>query len=165
MFWASLAILLLGIVESKGIVHLLRIPFQYLAPAILLLATVGAYAVRSLPIDVAVMFGAGALAYFLRRTGYSVAGIVLGIILGKIGEQTFAQAMQMLHYDVTAYLGRPIGLALLIGGAATLLASLYRSLTHVPPARTGASAVALRRSDTPASSSISNMVRVAISWS
>ena len=55
-----------------------------------------------------VMFGAGILGFLLRRSGYSIPGIVLGIILGKIGEQNFAQGMQMVHYDLLTYFSRPI---------------------------------------------------------
>ena len=83
MFFANLSILLIGFLETKTIINLLRIPFQFLAPLILMLATVGAYAVRGLVIDVVVMFVAGVAGFFLRRTGYSVAGIVLGADLGK----------------------------------------------------------------------------------
>jgi hypothetical protein len=61
-----------------------------------------------LVLDVVVMFGAGVLGFLLRRSGYSIAGIVLGIILGKIGEQNFAQGMQMVHYDLLTYISRPI---------------------------------------------------------
>ena len=125
MFFANLSILLVGFLEAKTIVNLLRIPFQYLAPLILLLATVGAYAVRGLTIDIVVMFVAGVAGFFLRRSGYSVAGIVLGLILGKIGEQTFAQAMQMLHFEFSGFLDRPIAFGLLIAGFLTILASIY----------------------------------------
>ncbi len=127
MFYANICIFLLGWLQTKTVVHLLRIPFQLLAPAILLLATVGAYAVRGLAVDVLVMFAAGIIAFFLRRSGYSVAGIVLGVILGKIGEQTFAQAMQMLHYDIGAYFQRPISAVLLVLGIGTLLLNVYRA--------------------------------------
>jgi len=125
MFYANLSILFVGYLETKTIINLLRIPFQFLAPMILLLATVGAYAVRGLTIDVIVMFLAGVVGFFLRRSGYSVAGIVLGLILGKIGEQTFAQAMQMLHFEWSGYLDRPIALGLLIAGILTLCGSIY----------------------------------------
>jgi putative tricarboxylic transport membrane protein len=125
MFYANLSILLVGYLETKTIINLLRIPFQFLAPMILLLATVGAYAVRGLTIDVIVMFLAGVIGFFLRRSGYSVAGIVLGLILGKIGEQTFAQAMQMLHFEWSGYLDRPIAFGLLIAGLLTLCGSIY----------------------------------------
>ncbi len=125
MFFANLSILLVGFLETKTIINLLKIPFQFLAPLILLLATVGAYAVRGLVIDVVVMFIAGVAGFFLRRSGYSVAGIVLGLILGKIGEQTFAQAMQMLHFEWTGFFGRPIAGVLIVAGFLTLASSVY----------------------------------------
>jgi putative tricarboxylic transport membrane protein len=92
---------------------------------ILCLATVGAYAVRGLTIDVIVMFVAGAVGFFLRRSGYSVAGIVLGLILGRIGEQTFAQAMQMLHFEWSGFFNRPIAFILIVAGFLTLGGSIY----------------------------------------
>ncbi len=125
MFFANLSIIVIGFLETKTIINLLRIPFQFLAPMILLLATVGAYAVRGLSIDVVVMFLAGVIGFFLRRSGYSVAGIVLGLILGKIGEQTFAQAMQMLHFEWSGFFDRWIALGLLIAGFVTLCGSIY----------------------------------------
>ena len=54
--------------------------------AVIGLDPVGAYAVRGLTIDIIVMFLAGIIGFLLRRSGYSIAGIVLGVILGKIGE-------------------------------------------------------------------------------
>ena len=127
MFFANLSILFIGFLETKTIINLLRIPFQYLAPMILLLATVGAYAVRGLTIDVIVMFLAGVIGFFLRRSGYSVAGIVLGLILGKIGEQTFAQAMQMLYFEFSGFLDRPIAFGLLVAGMLTIFSSIYKA--------------------------------------
>ena len=128
MFFANVSILFIGFLETKTIINLLKIPFQFLAPLILLLATVGAYAVRGLTIDVIMMFAAGAAGFFLRRTGYSVAGIVLGLILGRIGEQTFAQAMQMVHYDFGTYLMRPISLILLLAALGTTATSIYKAV-------------------------------------
>ena len=129
MFFANIAIFFLGWLQTKTVVHLLRIPFHLLAPAILLLASVGAYAVRGLTIDIVVMFAAGILAFFLRRSGYSVPGIVLGLILGKIGEQTFAQAMQMLHYDVLEFFLRPYSAILLVAGLLTIAVNFYKAFT------------------------------------
>lgn len=127
MFWANLSILLIGFLETKTVLYLLKIPFSYLIPLILLLATVGAYAVRGLTVDIMVMFIAGIIGFLLKRTGYSSPGIVLGLILGKIGEQTFAQAMQMVHYEMSAYLSRPISAVLLAAGLITLVTSIYGS--------------------------------------
>ena len=128
MFFANISIFFLGWLQTKTVVHLLRIPFHFLAPAILMMATVGAYAIRGLTVDVVVMFIAGIVGFFLRRSGYSVAGIVLGIILGKIGEQTFAQAMQMVHYDFVAYMSRPITLILILAAVGTTATSVLKAL-------------------------------------
>ncbi len=127
MFFANIAILVLGFVETKTVLHLLRIPFQILAPGILLMSTVGAYATRNQVVDVVVMFAAGILAYFMRRTGYSVPGIVLGLILGKIGEQTFAQGLQLVSHDIGTFVSRPIVAVLLLAGISTILTSVYRA--------------------------------------
>ncbi len=132
MFYANLSILIIGVVETKTILNLLKIPFQFLAPLILMLATIGAYISRGLVLDVMVMFIAGILGYILRRTGFSIPGIVLGLILGKIGEQNFAQGMQMVHYDLGTYFSRPICALLIFAGAVTLLANIYKAFA---PAR------------------------------
>ena len=128
MFYANLSILFIGLVETKTILYLLKIPFQFLAPMILLLASIGSYIGRGLVLDVIVMFGAGIIGFLLRRSGYSIPGIVLGIILGKIGEQNFAQGMQMVHYDLGTYFSRPICLILIVAGALTLLAGIYKAV-------------------------------------
>ena len=128
MFYANLSILFIGLVETKTILYLLKIPFQFLAPMILLLATIGSYIGRGLVLDVIVMFGAGIIGFLFGAPGYSIPGIVLGIILGKIGEQNFAQGMQMVHYDLFTYFSRPICLILIVAGALTLLAGIYKAV-------------------------------------
>jgi len=74
-----------------------------------------------------VMFLAGIIGYLLRRSGFSIPAIVLGLILGKIGEQNFAQGMQMVHYDLGTYFSRPICSILIAAGALTLAAGVYRA--------------------------------------
>jgi putative tricarboxylic transport membrane protein len=126
MFFANIAILGLGWVQTKTVVHLLRVPFRWLAPGILLLATVGAFALRNLLVDVWIMYLAGIVAYFLRQTGYSAAGIVLGLILGKIGESMFIKSMQIMDYDFLGFAERPIAAVLIAAGVATMVASAVR---------------------------------------
>ncbi|MEK9734902.1 MAG: tripartite tricarboxylate transporter permease [Paracoccaceae bacterium] len=132
MFYANLSILFIGLIETKTILYLLKIPFQFLAPMILMLASIGAYIGRGLVLDVIVMFVAGIIGFLLRRSGYSIPGIVLGLILGKIGEQNFAQGMQMVHYDLVTYFSRPICTILIVAGVLTLLKSLHSAFYAQP---------------------------------
>ncbi|MCH7634892.1 MAG: hypothetical protein IIA36_09395, partial [Proteobacteria bacterium] len=59
---------------------------------------------------------------------YSVTGIILGRILGKLGEQNFALAMQMVSYDMWVFISRPIVAILLFAGFATIVTNLIRAL-------------------------------------
>ena len=56
------------------------------------------------------MFGAGLIGYFKRRSDYSIPALVLGVILGQLGDRNFSVAMVMLDYDPFAFfqLDRPI---------------------------------------------------------
>ncbi len=138
MFWANLLIVFLGWVQTKTVVHILRVPFRWLAPGILILAIIGSYALRNLLVDVWVMFIAGVIGFFLRATGYSAAGMVLGLILGKLGESAFSKSMQLMHYDVTGFFGRPISAALLLLGVLAIVSSIVSEVRG----RTGAAAPA-----------------------
>ncbi|HUF56699.1 MAG TPA: tripartite tricarboxylate transporter permease [Thermohalobaculum sp.] len=133
MFWANLAIIFLGWLQTKTVVHILRVPFRWLAPGILLLATIGAYALRNLIVDVWVMFLAGIIGYFLRTTGYSAAGIVLGLILGEIGEAAFAKSMQLMDYSFLAFFQRPICAVLLILGMFAIVTSIIGEIRGTAP--------------------------------
>ncbi len=126
MFWASLAILVLGMVESKGIVHLLRIPFTMLAPGILVFSTIGAYALRGNIFDVYTMFIAGIAGYFLRRSDYSVPAIVMGVILGQIGENSLSQALTILDYNFWGFFTEPVSAVFCGVGILTIVWGIAR---------------------------------------
>ena len=99
-----------------------------------MISTIGAYALRNTILDVWVMFIAGFAGYFLRRWDYSMAGIVIGAILGKLGESAFVKSMQILDYNYFNFFERPICAVLLsLALASVLLGGLrivWREKTH-----------------------------------
>ena len=133
MFFANCFILALGYLQTKTVVHLLRIPFRYLAPGILLVATIGAYALRNLVIDVWVMYLAGVVGYLLRRSGYSIPGIILGVILGRIGESSFTKSMQLFDYQPWKLMEDPISAVLLVAAVLTLAWNVRTTLRSSGP--------------------------------
>lgn len=134
MFFANVAIFGLGYVQTRIVVHLLRVPFHLLAPAILLIATVGAYALRNLTVDIWVMYLAGMLGFVLRRTGYSVAGVVLGLILGSLGEDSLSKSMQLTRGEWEGWVQHPMALILIAVAILTLVANMVHELRR-PAAR------------------------------
>ncbi len=128
MFWASLAIMFLGLVEAKSIVHLLRIPMSVLAPLIVVFTVVGAYALRGSIVDVYTMVIAGLAGFFLRRWGYSVAAIVMGLILGELAERSLTQAYVLLRRDVTNIVDHPLAFTLLVLAFLTVAFNIWRQI-------------------------------------
>ena len=74
------------------------------------------------------MFIAGIAGYFLRRSGYSMAGIVLGVILGHIGESAFVKSAQLFRYDLTLFYTRPISAVLITLAVVSLAVSIWHEL-------------------------------------
>jgi len=124
MFFANVAIFGLGYIQTRIVVHLLRVPFHLLAPAILLIATIGAYALRNLTVDIWVMYIAGLAGFLLRRTGYSVAGVVLGLILGSLGENSLSKTLQLTRGELDRWLEHPIAIGLIALAIVTLAANI-----------------------------------------
>ena len=97
-----------------------------MAPAIMVLATVGAFALRNLLLDVWVMFVAGIAGYFLRRSGYSIPAIILGVILGQLGESAFVKSMQFFHYNPLGFFRSPVAACLLLAGIGSIIFNILR---------------------------------------
>ena len=107
---------------------MLKVPFHYLASAIVPLSIIGAFALRNLMFDVWVMFAAAFIGYFLRKHGYSMAGVVLGLVLGSIGEASFVKSMQLMQYDFLGFFDRPYSAILLVAGMLTVLFGITREI-------------------------------------
>src|SRR5690606_20020048 len=72
---------------------ILRIPFPIIAPIILVFCAIGAYSVHNNVFDVMMMMVFGVLGYFLKKTNYPLAPLVLAIVLGDKAEESFRQSL------------------------------------------------------------------------
>ncbi len=54
----------------------------------------------------------GLFGYFLRRHGYPLISLVIGLILGKLAEGSFHQALQISNYDYSVFVLRPLSAAI-----------------------------------------------------
>ena len=73
----------------------LRIPRPYLYAGIMTFATLGAFAVNFQTVDILILLFIGVLGYFMRRFGYPIAPLVVGLILGPMGEEQLRKALQL----------------------------------------------------------------------
>ena len=130
LVWALVASLYLGnvilIILNLPLVgmwvKLLQIPRPYLYAGILLFAAFGAYALNFAVVDILILAVIGVLGYFMRRYGYPVAPLVVGMILGPMGEEYLRKALQLSQGDLSTLVLQPfaatayIVLAVLVAG-------------------------------------------------
>jgi putative tricarboxylic transport membrane protein len=124
MYIGNLVLLILNLPLVGLFVSLLRIPYTYLYPVILICCIVGVYTVNHSMVEVLIMALAGAGGYALRKLRYDVAPIVLGFILAPMLEMAFRQSLAMSGGEYTIFLYRPITVALLAVGLLLLTIGL-----------------------------------------
>jgi putative tricarboxylic transport membrane protein len=108
MMVANIAWLFLGLAGAKFFALLTLIPNALLWPSVFVLAVVGSYSLDQSMLDVWVMLAFGVLGYIMRRFGFSVVPLALGIILGDILETSLKQSMLIFNQDWTLFFVRPI---------------------------------------------------------
>lgn len=105
---ALVLMFVVGILATRPMIRLLRVPEPYIAVFVVLFAYVGAFALRNSMSDVWIMTGFAVLGFFLQRGGYPVAPLVLGAILGPLAERYYVTAMISSGDDVSVFVTRPI---------------------------------------------------------
>ena len=96
-FWASVLAPLLGRVAAQRSRALLNIPDPVMGAGLLVFAAAGVYGLNAEMNDIYTMLGAGIAGYLLRRHGYPLAIVVLGVVLAQIGEPAFVNAVGLLE--------------------------------------------------------------------
>jgi len=115
---ANLILIPFGIVAIKAGCQMLRVPRNMLMPAILMFCVVGAFAINNTTFDVGIMLATGILAYFMESNGIPVAPAILGLVLGRLLEDSFMVSMIKSQWNPTEFFSRPVSAAL---GVATLI--------------------------------------------
>jgi putative tricarboxylic transport membrane protein len=116
MLFATIGILIYGLVLTKALVQVLRVPQNFLIPIIFVLCVVGSFAIAGRMFDVYVMLIFGVIGFGLRHFGYPMAPLVLGIVLGDLLEKNLRRALILSDGDISPFFTRPIS-----GVVATLI--------------------------------------------
>jgi len=109
-------------------VQLLRIPYPYLMPAIVLFCIVGSYSVANSITDVYLMLGFGIIGYLMKKLKFDSPPLVLAFVLGPLIEYYFKSALMFSRGSFAVFFTRPISLVCLIITAVIFLSSIIASL-------------------------------------
>jgi putative tricarboxylic transport membrane protein len=122
MYLGNLALLVLNLPLIGVWVQILRVPYRWLFPLILLVCIVGSYSVKHSLFDVGLMLVAGVVGYAMKKYGYEPAVLVMAFVIGPIMEQSLRQSLLLGEGSFRIFVTRPIS-AIALGVCAALLLS------------------------------------------
>jgi putative tricarboxylic transport membrane protein len=122
LFWGFVASMYVGNVMLLALnlplvslfVSVLRIPYVYLYPLIIMFCIVGVYEVNHSIVDVWIMLIMGLIGYALRKFSFDPAPLVLGLVIAPIFEQSLRQSLIMSNGNYFIFFNRPIALGLML---------------------------------------------------
>jgi putative tricarboxylic transport membrane protein len=124
MYVGNLMLLALNLPLVGIFVNVLRLPYAYLYPLVIMFCVIGVYEVNHSIVDVWIMLIMGVIGYGLRKFGLDPAPLVLGLVISPTFEMSLRQSLIMSNGNWTIFFQRPIALALLAvcGGLLVLAA-------------------------------------------
>ena len=114
LYVGNLMLLILNLPLVGIWVKILQIPRPYLYAGILVFAGLGAFSLNFTPVDVGILLVVGVLGFFMRRYGYPIAPMVVGLILGPIFENQLRRSLAISQGDPTALIASPIAATIYI---------------------------------------------------
>jgi putative tricarboxylic transport membrane protein len=120
LVWALLASLFVGLVMLLVLnlpfaplwAKLLLIPKPYLYAGITVFCGLGVYATSAAVSDLLIVLLIGALGFVLRRYGFPLAPIMIGVVLGPLAETSLRNAMMSSGGEVSVLVESPVTWAL-----------------------------------------------------
>jgi putative tricarboxylic transport membrane protein len=130
-FIGNVILLALNLPLAPVFAQILRVPYGYMYPLILLTSFVGAYSIQNSMFSVWIVLIFGIVGYFMKRLDLPMAPLVLGLVLGPLFETAMRQSFTISHGSPAIFMTRPISALLLalalVAVTAPLWTRLYRA--------------------------------------
>ncbi len=120
MYLGNIALLAINIFAIPLFVWMVRLPYRILAPAIILVCTIGTYSVNGSMMETWIMLATGVVGLLMRLIGFSPAALILALVLGPMAEEALRQSLTISRGSFMIFLERPASLSI-VGLAAVLV--------------------------------------------
>ncbi|MBB6450521.1 putative tricarboxylic transport membrane protein [Geomicrobium halophilum] len=120
---ANVFLLIFGLLIVSIFIRVVTVPKQILLPIIAVITVIGAYAMNNNMTDVYWLLGFGLVGFFMKVHNFSVAPLVLGLILGPLIDESFRRAYMAAQGTpefLMGFVNSPISLILTLALVFTL---------------------------------------------
>lgn len=113
-FIGNVMLLVLNLPLAPVFAQMLRIPYAYLYPIIILTSLVGAYSVSNNMFSVWLVVIFGLVGFFMKELDLPVAPLVLGVVLGPLLEKSMVQTSALGQGNFMIMFQSPISVSILL---------------------------------------------------
>lgn len=111
----NILILLIGLLIVPHLGALVtQLDKDLIIPIVVVLASVGAFALRSNWVDIATVFIFGIIAYLMYQYNYSVIAMVIGAVLSSIIETNLQRSMALSEGSVLIFVDDPLSIGIIV---------------------------------------------------
>jgi putative tricarboxylic transport membrane protein len=121
LFFANIAMLLIGLVILAPCIWLVNRPKPYLMAFILALVMTGVYAMHQSIFEIGLVLVVGVVGYGMRLLKIPVLPLVLGLVLGSLVESNYRRSLLISSGEHSIFVTDPVSLVLLLLAAALTL--------------------------------------------
>jgi putative tricarboxylic transport membrane protein len=122
LFWGLVASMWIGNLMLVALnlplvgmwVQLLKVPYRFLFPAIMVFCAIGIYSLNNLPFEIYLTAIFGLAGFMWQKLGCPPAPMLLGFILGPMMEENLRRTLQVSRGDLTVFVKRPISLGFIV---------------------------------------------------
>jgi putative tricarboxylic transport membrane protein len=127
LFIGTLMMVIIQLGAIKFFARIIMVPNCYLATGIMVVALVGSFALRNNFFDVTCTLVMGVAAYFLRKGGFVMPALMLGLVLGKMFEMELRITLGQFG-TLLPFVTRPIALLFFIIALFMIARSAYKTI-------------------------------------
>jgi putative tricarboxylic transport membrane protein len=125
-FIGNFVLLIMNLFLIPLFVMVLRVPYTILMCFIVIFAAIGAFSVNNTLFDVWMMLGFGVLGYVMKKLRYPIVPLVLGLVLGRLAENSLRQALMISGGSFAIFFTRPISALFLAAAILSYLSPAIR---------------------------------------
>jgi putative tricarboxylic transport membrane protein len=133
MYIGNIMLVILNLPLIPVWVRILRLPYPFLFPLIILFCLVGAYSLNNSANDIIVMLVFGVLGYLFRKLKYEGAPLVMAFVLGPLLELNLRRSLIVSDDSFLIFFTRPISASILGIAFAILTLSFISKLRARKP--------------------------------
>lgn len=123
----NIFMLLQGTFFIRAFMNVVKVPFEMLIPVLMILCTLGAFAVFNSKFDVFIMMIFGIFGYILVRFDFPIAPMIIAMVLGPLVENNLRRSMILSKGNFLIFFTRPIAMTFMLISIFTLVFSVIRT--------------------------------------